>query len=38
METKDFEQSRQYKIYTSEASDCKVEKSAQILGGEIWYN
>lgn len=38
MEAKDFEQGRQYKIYTSEASGSKVEKTAQILGGEVWYN
>ena len=38
METKDYEQGRQYKIYTSEALSSKVEKNAQILGGEAWYN
>ena len=31
------EQGRQYKEYTREATGNKAERSAQLLGGEFWY-
>ena len=37
METKETEQGRQYKEYTREATGNKAERSAQLLGGEFWY-
>ena len=37
METKETEQGRQYKEYTHEATGNKAERSAQLLGGEFWY-
>ena len=36
METKETEQGRQYKEY-GEATGNKAERSAQLLGGEFWY-
>ena len=35
--TKETEQDRQYKEYTREATGNKAERSAQLLGGEFWY-
>ena len=37
MVNKESEQGLQYKVYTREATDKNVEKSAQVLGGEFWY-
>ena len=37
METKETEQGRQYKEYTHEATGNIAERSAQLLGGEFWY-
>ena len=35
--TNETEQGRQYKEYTREATGNKAERSAQLLGGEFWY-
>ena len=37
MVKKKSEQGLQYKVYTREATAKNVEKSAQVLGGEFWY-
>ena len=37
MVKKESEQGLQYKVYTREATDKNAEKSAQVLGGEFWY-
>ena len=36
--TNKTEQGRQYKEYTREATGNKAERSAQLLGGEFWYD
>ena len=38
MVTKEIEQGRQYKVYVREATGNNAERSAQVLGGEFWYN
>ena len=35
--TNKTEQGRQYKEYSREATGNKAERSAQLLGGEFWY-
>ena len=37
MVKEESEQGLQYKVYTREAADKNAEKSAQVLGGEFWY-